>query len=317
MVLPGTTEDPPNKAFVKLPRAKLGGHRRSKHKAPSASMASSVGSESLGFGRPQVGRPAPGDTRRFFRAVDAADCSDPASLRRLGISYPKTTVLKMELSFARLNPPADVDRDREPVPVVDPADLEKSMAASWRAIDVFETRARKRDDTGRLRQRVVLTGWDLRKSRLTAQQRDESKREHEKLKWERLARNFRPGATRRAASFPKLDALPDILDRGAMSAPSGGIRDTAHSPDGEEKKRKKPPVPRQSDQPDSLKEEILDLARRETKLSRCQALLQDKLPEKDVFKKIDTLSALWSHGLSRPTPTPRGITEPPRARTWR
>jgi len=76
-------------------------------------------------------------------------------------------------------------------------------------------------------------------------------------------------------------------------------------------------VPRQSDQPDSLKEEILDLARRETKLSRCQALLQDKLPEKDVFKKIDTLSALWSHGLSRPTPTPRGITEPPRARTWR
>ena len=57
----------------------------------------------------------------------------PASLRRLGISYPKTTVLKMELSFARLNPPADVDRDREPVPVVDPADLEKSMAASWRS----------------------------------------------------------------------------------------------------------------------------------------------------------------------------------------
>lgn len=137
-MLPGTTEDPPNKAFVKLPRAKLGGHRRSKHKAASASMASSVGSESLGFGRPQVGRPAPGDTRRFFRAVDAADCSDPASLRRLGISYPKTTVLKMELSFARLNPPADVDRDREPVPVVDPADLEKSMAASWRAIDVFD-----------------------------------------------------------------------------------------------------------------------------------------------------------------------------------
>ena len=85
-MLPGTTEDPPNKAFVKLPRAKLGGHRRSKHKAASVSMASSVGSESLGFGRPQIGRPAPGDTRRFFRAVDAADCSDPASLRRLGIT---------------------------------------------------------------------------------------------------------------------------------------------------------------------------------------------------------------------------------------
>ncbi|KAH8044606.1 hypothetical protein JL720_17016 [Aureococcus anophagefferens] len=218
MVLPGTTEDPPNKAFVKLPRAKLGGHRRSKHKAASVSMASSVGSESLGFGRPQIGRPAPGDTRRFFRAVDAADCSDPASLRRLGISYPKTTVLKMELSFARLNPPADVDRDREPVPVVDPADLEK------------------------LRQRVVLTGWDLRKSRLTAQQRDESKREHEKLKWERLARNFRPGKDKHTSSFPKLDALPDILDRGAQSAPSGGIRDRAPSPDGEEKKRKKPPA---------------------------------------------------------------------------
>ena len=335
MVLPGTRVVQENKAVAHLPRAKLGGHRRSRP-AQSVATVGSVGSDSL-FGGRYVGRPAPVDTRRFFDGVDATNCSDPASLRRLGIAYPRTTVLKMELSFARLQP-ADEAAAAEPArPRVEPEALERSMNASWKAIEGIGKQRRTRDDLDKLRQRVVLTGWDLRKSRLTARQRDDMRRADEKLKWERLATNFRARAPRHTASFPKLDALPDLrappaaadaaAEKPPPERPTAGARRsrTADAPAGDDDggdpsrrtRRKKPPVPRQSEPPDSLKEEILDLARRETKLSRCQALLSDKLPEKDVFKKIDTLSALWAHGLTRATPTPRGISEPPRARTWR
>lgn len=354
MVLPGTRVIGEDRALFIIPRAKLGGHRRSK---PSGSVASTtVGSDSLfGGGGRYVGKPAPVDTRRFFDGVNTRNCSDPASLRRLGIAYPPTTVLKMELSFARLQPPESAVEAPAPKPRAEPEHLATSNAASWKAIDDISRRRRAREDLDRLRTRVVLTGWDLRKSRLTARQREEMKRADEKLKWERLAKNFRAPAPRhansfaklRASSFARLDALgseaaatarppsPESAgaDDGAVRSrtadaadPRGADADADDGADADAdaaRKRSrgkppvKPPVPRQSEPPDSLKEEILDLARRETKLSRCQALLSEKLPEKEVFKKIDTLSALWAHGLTRATPTPRGISEPPRARTWR
>lgn len=313
MVLPGTTRVSADKGYVKLPRAKLGGHRRSRPAQMHSIAQASIGSDSL-FGGRYVGKPAPKDTRRFFDGVNTLNCSDPKSLRRLGIAYPKTTVLKMELSFARLNPPDAKGLAHPPRPTFTDADLEKSMNASFDALKRMEIQQKKKKDLGKLRERVVLTGWDLRKSKLTARQKEEQSHIDEKLKWERLAKNFRPGATKHTSSFPKLDSLPDLHKRSQSAPPSGNDDDDDDVPKG---RKKKPPVPKQSDQPDSLKEEILDLARRETKLSRCQALLKDQLPQKDVFKKIDTLSALWAHGLSRPTATPRGISEPPRSCTWR
>ena len=47
------------------------------------------------------------------------------------------------------------------------------------------------------------------------------------------------------------------------------------------------------------------------KAERCQTLMVDGLPDRDVCRSMDTLKRLWTKGLDKEPYTPRGVTKPP------
>lgn len=138
------------KRVMVLPRAKIGGRRKPKQQAETKK------------------RNFTPDRRRFFASVKR---DDPLNLRRLGIrpmSKPDWTHSAVPETSSR--PRVALERKST------------STQASWKAIQ----RLNKQVAADRLRNRVVLTGWDLHDRDIRARERDELRQATERSKWHRL-----------------------------------------------------------------------------------------------------------------------------------
>ena len=331
MALPGTRAAPATKEAFRPPRALLGGRTRAA--APPGAPAQVSWN---GLPRAAVGRPAPARTADTFRPPEP--CSDPAQLRRLGVYDYRPSAVALNLCHTALRAPARAahvarrgtgtrpaagETTRRGLAVIDkyadrPPLWDERVAAAaqdWRpARPTLQTRpdAQRRapapyvhDDrraaVGGLRAAVMRTGWRRAKHGLDAAAAREDHAAGEEVKWARLATR----AVHRTTAAQKADTAQTI----GWWPVQKQARDPATTNTRRIRERKKAPVVRANVTYDTWTDP--SLAALIGKSERCQALLADGLPDRQVLRSMDTLKRLWATGLDAAPYTPRGVTKAP------
>ena len=332
MSLPGTQAPPKNKTTFRPPRALLGG-RKARTLPPPPEKVSWNGLER------QPVRPAPARTADVF--APPKDATDPAQLKRLGVYDYKTSALAMSLNHTDVTPTHTIAKiKKQGLPQRKHLNDEHQAAAKALAVvDKYADRpmlwdervsAQKQDwrptrptlqlrkdaqkketlhyvhDDRReavkdIRGSIVKTGWRRTKERLDREEAHTKFLEKEEVKWSRLAER----AFHRKVPAAKIGNRTEVGWWPHMKQD----RDHTTSVKRRIKKRGKPAVIKANVKYDAWTDPSLKALL--GKAERCQTLMVDGLPDRDVCRSMDTLKRLWTKGLDKEPYTPRGVTKPP------
>lgn len=219
----------PKKQVMVLPRAKIGGRRKPKKQAETKK------------------RSFIPDRRRFFAPVDR---DDPLNLRHL---KPISKLDWMPTAVPETTSRPRVALERKFV----------STQASWNAIH----RLNRHVAVDRLRNRVVLTGWDLHDQEIRARERDELRQAAERSKWHRLYTGSRHTQSAPLLSVP-VTAPPKV---------KGSLKRTNTALDRASFESDDPPPYRQ--RRDRLTSELRGLIERVDRLAACSTFVpRDRAP---------------------------------------
>ena len=284
-------------------------------------------------------RPAPARTKDVF--APPKDATDPAQLKRLGVYDYKTSALAMSLNHTDVTPTHTIAKIKKQglpqrkhlndehkaaekaLKVVDkyadrPMLWDERVSAQkqdWRPTrptlqlrkdaQKHETLGYVHDDrreaVNDIRDTIVKTGWRRTKERLDKEEAHKKFQAKEEVKWSRLAERafHRKVPAAKVGNRTEVGWWPHIKQE-----PKDSIRQKRRI-----KKRGKPAVVKANVKYDAWADPSLKALL--GKAERCQTLMLDGLPDRDVCRSMDTLKRLWTKGLDKEPYTPRGVTKPP------